>query len=32
MVRRRRSTVAGLQHAELVGVDWKRPASIGLTW
>jgi hypothetical protein len=31
MVRRRRSMSAGLQHAELVGVDWELPSSIGLT-
>jgi hypothetical protein len=32
MVRRRRSTAAGLRHPELVGVDWELPTSIGLTW
>jgi hypothetical protein len=32
MVRRRRSTVAGLRHPELDGVDWEPSASIGLTW
>jgi hypothetical protein len=31
MVWRRRSTVTGIQYTELVGVDWKPPASIGLT-
>jgi hypothetical protein len=31
MVWRRRSTAAGLQHAELVGVDWELPSSIDLT-
>jgi hypothetical protein len=31
MVRRRRSTTAGLQHAELVGDDWELPSSIDLT-
>jgi hypothetical protein len=32
MVWRRRSTAAGLQHAEPDGVDWELPSSIGLTW
>jgi hypothetical protein len=31
MVWKRRSTAAGLQHAELVGVDWELPSSIDLT-
>jgi hypothetical protein len=31
MVWRRRLTVVGLQHAELVGVDWELPSSFGLT-
>jgi hypothetical protein len=31
MVWRRRSTAAGLQHAELIGVDWELPSSIELT-
>jgi hypothetical protein len=31
MVWKRRSTAAGLQLAELVGVDWELPSSIGLT-
>jgi hypothetical protein len=31
MVWRRRSTAAGLQQAELVGVDWELPSSIHLT-
>jgi hypothetical protein len=32
VVRRRRSTAAGLRHPELDGVDWELSASIGLTW
>jgi hypothetical protein len=31
MVENRRSTATGLRYAELVGVDWELPSSIGLT-